>query len=230
MIGENPGGTVERIIGELGVALIRVGEENALAVGGPAGTAGVAVEFGSDGVRVAAVAVGEIQVGGLVALVAVVEAGVGDELAVGGNVRGLIGTVAMSELREGAVGDAEFEDLGGERLVLVIRSAVHGNDERLSVGGPGGVRTAKIAGAGTVGKLSGGELTRRAAVGGHDENLRIAGLEVAGAVESVDEVLIDLGRIRPLGALGRGGKRGDLRRSGGDQRGKGNLLSIGRPG
>ena len=47
------------------------------------GVGGVAIEFGSDDVRIAAIAVGDVEVGGLVALVAVIEAGVGDEFAVG---------------------------------------------------------------------------------------------------------------------------------------------------
>jgi len=83
MAGENFGGAVEREVGELGVTLIGVGEENALAVGGPVGSGGVAIESRSYDVRIAAIAVGNLKVGGLVALVAVIEADVGDEFAVG---------------------------------------------------------------------------------------------------------------------------------------------------
>src|SRR5271169_246108 len=81
-----------------------------------------------------------------------------------------------------------------------------------------------------MGKIAGGELPRRAAVGGNNENLRIARLQVSRAVEAVDEVLINLRWIGPLGALRCGGKRRNLRRCGGDQGSEGDLPSIRSPG
>src|SRR4029077_9702897 len=50
------------------------------------------------------------------------------------------------------------------------------------------------------------------------------------AVEAVDEVLINLGCVGPLGALRCGRKRRDFGRSGGDERSEGDLLSIRSPG
>ncbi len=81
-----------------------------------------------------------------------------------------------------------------------------------------------------MGEIAAGELTRRTAVGGNDENLRIAGFQISRAVEAVDEVLIDLRCVGPLRALGCGRERGDFRRSGGDQRSEGDLRSVRRPG
>jgi hypothetical protein len=49
-----------REIGELGVALIGVREENAFAVGGPARIGHIAIEFGGDRVGIAAIAVGDV--------------------------------------------------------------------------------------------------------------------------------------------------------------------------
>src|SRR5215469_5572604 len=133
------------------------------------------------------------------ALVPVIEADVGDEFAIGGNIRGFVGTVAMGELREGAVSDADFEEFGVERFVLIVRGAIHGKDERFPIGSPGGIGSTKVSVTRAVGEIAGGELTRRAAVGGNDENLRIAWFQVSRAVEAVDEVLIDLRCLGPFG-------------------------------
>jgi hypothetical protein len=90
------------------------------------------------------------------ALVTVIKAGVGDELAVGGNIRGVVRTVAMGELGEGAVCDADFEEFRVERFVLVVCGAIHGKDERFSIGSPGSVGAAKIADARAMGEIAGG--------------------------------------------------------------------------
>ena len=105
------------------------------------------------------------------ALVAVVEAGVSDELAVRRNLRGLVGTVAMRELRQETVGDTDFKDFRVQRLVLVVGGAIHGNEERFSIRSPAGVGASKTAGTGAVRKFAGGELARRATIGGNHENL-----------------------------------------------------------
>jgi len=186
MIGQDFGGAVQREIGELGVALIGVGKEDPLAISGPSGRGGVAIEFGSNDMGIRAIAIGDLEEGGLVALEAIIEADVGDEFAVGRNVWGLLGAIAVRELAQGAIGDIKFEEFGVQRLVLIIGGAIHGKDKRLSVGGPGGVRTPKIAHAGAMGKFAAGELARSPTIGSNNENLRIAGFKIAGTVEAID--------------------------------------------
>src|ERR1700683_1210890 len=119
------------------------------------------------------------------ALVTVIEASVGDEFTVWGNIRRLVGTVAMGELCEGTVSNADFEEFRVEGFVFVVCGAIHGKDERLSIGSPGGIGGTKIADTGAMGEISGSQLTRRTPVCGYDENLRIAGFQVSGAVEAV---------------------------------------------
>src|ERR1700683_4315123 len=164
------------------------------------------------------------------AFVTVIEAGVGDEFTVWGNIRRLVGTVAMGELCEGTVNNADFEEFGVEGFVFVVCGAIHGKDKRLSIGSPGGIGATKIADARTMGEIAGSQLTRCTAVCGYDENLRIAGFQVSRAVEAVDEIFINLGCVGPLGALGCSGERGDFWKSGGDERGESEQPSVRRPG
>ena len=128
---------------------------------------------------------------------------------------------------ECAIGEREFEEFGVKRLVFVVGSAIHGKDEGFAVGSPGEVGGGELRDSGTVREFAGGELTRCAAFGGDDEDLGVTRFEVAGAVEAVDEVLVDFWRIGPFGAFGSGRESGDLRRSGGNEGMKSDLLAIG---
>ena len=65
---------------------------------------------------IGAIAIHEIELGGLVTLVTVVVTVVGDELAVGRNGGRCIRTFAAGERAEGAVGDGEFVDFRVEKF------------------------------------------------------------------------------------------------------------------
>jgi hypothetical protein len=78
---------VRRGEANLCVALVVVQEINTGIVGRPARRLNVAVQFVGDGMGAAAVAVHDVELGGLVTLVAVIETGIGDPFAVGRNVR-----------------------------------------------------------------------------------------------------------------------------------------------
>ena len=62
----------------------------------------------------------------------------------------------MGELRKSAVIKADFKEFGVQRFVLIVRGAIHGKDERLSLRSPGHVGATKIAGARAVGKIARG--------------------------------------------------------------------------
>src|SRR3974377_1004268 len=158
------------------------------------------------------------------ALVAVVEAGISNELAVGRDGRGVVWAFAVRELPDGSIGGGDLEDLCMKRFGFKIGGAVHGDDDRFAFGCPDSVGAAEFAGVGAVRKIAGGELARGAAVGGDDEDLGVAGLEVAGTVEAIDEVFVDFGRVGPLGAFGSGGHGGGFLKRGG---GKGEEETVG---
>src|SRR4029077_20795163 len=80
MIGNFLECAVDGIETNFGVALIVVTKEDSTVVGGPLRILDVAVEFVGDGVRIGAVAIHEVKLGGLMTLIAVVITGVGDEL------------------------------------------------------------------------------------------------------------------------------------------------------
>src|SRR6266851_4170589 len=121
---------------DFGVTLIVVEEIDAGVVGRPFGRLDVAIEFVRDGARAAAVAVHEIELGGLVALVAVVESGVGDEFSVGRGAGGVIGAFAIGERAQSAVGNIEFVDFRVEVFVIGFGVAVGGDDQEFAVRRP----------------------------------------------------------------------------------------------
>src|SRR6266849_1672947 len=81
MIRDFLASAVEQTKANFGIALIIVAEVDATTVGGPLRILDVAVEFVVQGVRAGAIAVHEIELGGLVALIAIVVTGVSDELS-----------------------------------------------------------------------------------------------------------------------------------------------------
>ena len=160
--------------------------------------------------------------GDLVALVAVVEAQVGDGAAVGGDGGRGVGAAAVGERADLAVGDCDLVDLRVDRLVLPVLAAVGGEEEELPVRGPHR-RAVVVEGAG-------GELARRAALGGHHEEMVEALLEEALAVGAEGDPGDDLGRLGPLGALGLLGHLGERRRLLGHQHDEGDRAPVRRPG
>src|SRR5712692_468172 len=143
------------------------------------------------------------------ALEAVVKAGVRDPLPIRRNGGSVVGSFAVGERAQGAVGDAEFIDFRVDVRMLGFRMAVGGNDEVLAVGGPFGAVGFPLVAA--VRKIAVGDLPGRTAIRADDEQLHVARLEITGAVEAINQPVVGSGGISPLCAWGRSGQVGEVR-------------------
>ena len=203
--------------------LVVVLEEEPLAGGVPARLLDVAVERLGERSRAAAVAVHEVEAGHLVTLAAIVEAGVGDQPAVRGDACVVVGATPVGQRPHRAAGRRHRVDLAVERVVLGIVVAVGREDQRPAIRCP--VEAAAVV------DVAGGQLSRRAAVGGQDEEVRAPAGEVAAAVEAVDEVVDDLEVRPPVGPLGGPRELGDGRlRRVRHEHGEGDRAAVRRPG
>src|SRR3977135_2681123 len=182
MVGNFLEAAVRRGETDLSVALVVVEEINAGVVGRPVRRQNVAIELVGDGTGASAVAVHDVQLGGLMTLVAVVESSVGDPFAVGRNVRISIRSFAVGQGAQCAIGNIEFVDLRVQIFVLGFGMAVGGNQKKVAIRGPCGACGAKFVT--TIGKISVSYLARGAAFGGNDEDLYVTGLAVTRAVET----------------------------------------------
>src|SRR5882672_10721300 len=187
MIGDFLASAVEETKANFGIALIIVAEVDAATVGGPLRVLDDTIKFVGQGVGAGAIAVHEIELDGLVALIAIVVAGVSDEFSVGRNGRRIVRSFAVRERAQGTVGDTKFVDFIVEVFVIRLGMAIDGNDQVLAIRGPGGARGAEFVA--TVGEIAVGDLTRRATLGVHDKNLHVAGLQVPSAIEAINETI-----------------------------------------
>src|SRR6266852_3185449 len=212
---------------DFGVALIVVEEIDAGIVRRPFRRLDVAVEFVGDGMGGAAVAVHQIELGGLVALVAVVESGVGDEFTAGRNSGSVVRAFAIGERAQSAVGNAEFVDFGVENFMVGFGVTVGGDEQEFAVRRPGGARGAEFVAA--VREISVGDLARGAAFGGDYKHLHKAGLEIAGAVEAIHETVVCGGGLRPFCAGRSSRKIGDVRAFAENEGGEGKHFAVRGP-
>src|SRR6267378_5226635 len=227
VIGNFLKGAIDRVEADFCVALIGVKKIDTAVVGGPVRALDVAIELIREGVGAATITVHEIEFGGLVTLVAVVETDVGDPLSVGRYGRRVVGSFAVGQGAEGAVSDAELIDFGIEILVIRFGMTVDGKGEVLSIGSPGGARGAEFVA--TVGEIAVGDLPGRATLGVDDKNLHVAGLQVPRAIETIDEAIVHGGRVGPLCARRRSGKVGEMGTLSENESGEGEHRSIRRP-
>src|SRR5690242_3600277 len=198
-----------RIETYFGIALIVVAEVDAAVVWSPLGVLDIAIEFVRERVCIAAIAIHEVELGGLMALVAVIVAGVGDEFSVGRHGGRIVRPFAIRERAKRAIGHAELIDFIVEIFVIGFGMAVDGDDQILAIRRPGGARGAEFVA--TIGEISVGDLTRSAAFAVNDKNLHEAGLEITRTVEAIDQAIVGGGRVSPFCA-GRGsGQIGDVR-------------------
>jgi len=109
---------------EAGVAVFRGQEVEAAAIVCPARTLHVAIERAGQQTGICAVAVHHVQLADLVTLVLIIEADVGDVLAVGRNRRLIVRAFAIRQRFGRAVGHGEFINLGVLGLLLIARMAV----------------------------------------------------------------------------------------------------------
>src|SRR2546427_7236848 len=156
-----------------------------------------------------AIAIHQVQLCGLVALVTIVVASVGDEFPIGRDDGRIVGALAIGERAKGAVSDAELVDFGIKIFVIGFGMTVDGDDEVFAVGRPGSAgRTELVA---TVREVAVGDLTRGSAFAVNNEDLHVAGLQIARAIKAVDQAVVGGGRIGPLCPGGWGGQVGEVR-------------------
>src|SRR5207245_9255276 len=96
-----------------------------------------------------------------------------------------------------------------ELFVFGLGMAVDGNNQVLAIGCPGGAIGAEFVAA--VREIAVGNLARRAAFAIDNENLHVAGLEIAHSIETINQTVIGSRRIGPLCARGRSREVGDVR-------------------
>ena len=127
---------------------------------------------------------------------------------------------ALGQLREIARLDIEAVEMRTDGFEFGVLGQVGGEHQRFTVGRPG--RIAEVV-------LALGELTRRAAVGGDDEQVPITRLEITGAVLAPVQLVDHLRRLSPVRALGFARQLGHrfFRRF--DQHAESQAASIGRP-
>ncbi len=228
MIGNCFASAVDREETDLGVALIVVTKEDAAIVGSPLWVLDIAVEFIGERMRIAAVAIHQIKLGRLVALIAIIVAGVSDEFSVGRDNWRIVGAFAIGKGTKGAVCDAEFVDFAVKVFVIGFGMAIDGNDQILGIGCPG--RTAGTEFVATVREIAVGDLAWCAAFAVNDEDLHVAGFEIARPIETINQTIVGGGRIGPFCAGRRGRKIGDVGAFGRNESGEREHFPIGRPG
>ena len=133
----------------------------------------------------------------------------------------------MRELAHGAIRHGEFVDFRIQVFVRLFGMVVGRDNEVFAVGRPHRLGWPKLGAA--IGEISAGDLARSAAFRRNQEQLHEAGLEVAGAIEAIDEPVVGLRWVGPLRTLRRSGEIGNARPLGGHQRCKRNHFSVRRP-
>ncbi len=209
VIGDFLDNALDGIETDLGVALIVVTEEDAAVIGSPLRVLDIAVEFIGERVRIGAVAIHEVQLGSLMALVAIIVSGVGDPFAVRRDFGRIVGTFAAGQRAKRAIGDAEFIDFGVLIFVIGFRIAIDGSDQIFAIGCPGSAIGAEFIAA--IREIAVGDLTRGAALTIDDEELHVTGFEIARTIETIDQTIVGGGRIGPFRAGRRRRKIGDMR-------------------
>src|SRR5207247_134169 len=106
----------------------------AVAIGRPARTLHIAIESAREEAGLTAIAVHNVELAYLVALVLVVEADVGDVPAIWREDGVVVRALAAGQRLNGSIGNRELKDLGVEGLMFVILVAVGREDQVLAVG------------------------------------------------------------------------------------------------
>ena len=185
--------------GDLDRAVVVVLKQQLPAVAGPLRIGGVAVERRRERMRVRAVAVHDIELGCLITQTFVVEAQVGDVLAVGRNDRVVVRPAPIGERSNRIVG----QDRRGRFRCPAVRSRRRRADSRV-IKHALAVRI-ECRGALVV-EIAVGELADRAAVGADNEKLAEDVGQITLAVDPEHHPVDELGRIGPFGVLRRFGQ------------------------
>ena len=187
----------------------------------------VPVELVGKRVRSGAIAVHQVKLCRLVALQAVVKAGVSDPLSIRRDGGRIVRPFAICERAQCAVGDAELVDFRIKRGMVGFRMAICGNNQISAVGSP--FRASRAPFISAIGEIPVCDLPRRTAVCAHYEHLHVARLEITDAVEAIDEPIVRFRWVRPLRARRWARHISEVRTFGGDQRRERKHLSIRRP-
>src|SRR5712691_4333134 len=87
--------------------------------------------------------------------------------------------------------------------------AIDGSDQVLAIGRPGCARGAEFVA--TIREIAVGDLARSTALAVYDEELHVAGFEIARPIETINQTIVGGGRIGPFRTGRRSRQIGDVR-------------------
>ena len=178
-LGQRAGRSVERGHVEIPRAAVVGGEEDPVALGRPDRVVGVPVEARREGAHRRSVEPDHLEVADLVGLLGPVETAEGDVLAVGRNHRTRPGTALVRDLADGAACEIHEVDVRLPVSEVGVLLAGRVEDQSLAVRGPVETRPVVEPDRAPRTHVPGafGELARRPAVSGDDEEVPVALLE-----------------------------------------------------
>src|SRR5260370_24769107 len=165
-------------------------------------------EVVGEGMGIGGVAIYNIKLGGLMTLVVIIDASVGNEFPVGRNGGRIVRTFAGGQRAKRAVGDAEFVDFSVEEFVIGFGMAIDGSDQVLAIGRPGRAIGAKFVAA--VREIAVGDFARGAAFAVYNEEVHVAGFEITVAIKTINQTIVGGGRIGPFCGRRRGWQIGNV--------------------
>ncbi|MND80785.1 hypothetical protein D3C80_725630 [compost metagenome] len=180
-----------------------------------------AVQAAGQDAAVRAVAVHHIEAGVVIAHPLIIIADIGDAATVGRDDGRLVRASAVGQGGQDAGAGVQGIDFAVGGLALPVGAAIGAEIEGGGIGRPGQIAA--------VVEVALGQLARPAAVGGGDEDLTIARLQIALAVSAIGDGVDDLQRRRPLGAFRLGQGRAQAGGLAGDQNRIGQLGPVRRP-
>ena len=202
--------------------MVVIADEDRAAVGRPDRALHVAVErWGQDAAR-SALAVDHDQLAVLVAAPVVVKAGKGDPAAIGGDDGARRRAVMLGQRGDFAASDIDAVDVADASIALPFGRAVGREHDRSAVGAP--ARRALVV------DRTEADLPRRTTIGGDDEQMRIAGLQIPLVVAAIGRRGDHLQRVGPFRALGLGRGGAELGALVGHRHRISDLAPVGGPG
>ncbi len=153
---------------------------------------------------------------------AIIEAEVGDRLAVRRHDGIHVRTVALGELCQRAAGEIDRMDVAVYRIQLPVVAAIDRQQQALAVRCEGQCAT--------VVEFTVGQLSRRAAFSRYQEYVAVTALQVALAVDPIHDVIDHCHGWRPVGAFGFLRRFGERRLLGHYELRKSEHATIWRPG
>ena len=214
---------------DLRVAVVGVREVEPLRIRRPRQAPHGPVELSRHGPCVRPVAVGHHQPGDLVALVAVVEAGVRDPATIRRDRDAAVGALAVRQCPDPAV-QRNFVHLRVAVLQLPVGVTVRRDQHRSAIGRPHRLAPARPPHVPAVVEVAACDPPRRPTLRGHHEQVGETVLQIARSVKAVDQLVDHPGGLGPLGAfrrLGHGDERHPRR---GYEGRKGDVAAVRRPG